>query len=169
MAIHRNSVDAAMPKRIGVLSDTHGMLPGIIPEYFGSVDAIVHAGDVGDLAILEELRQLAPLTVVRGNCDRGSLWDGIPKTDALVMGNQYIYVLHDLNDLDLDPWAGGCVCVISGHTHVAKADWRNGVLFLNPGSASVRRRPSDQLTCALLTITGTDLSVQIKSLPEERR
>jgi uncharacterized protein len=100
---------------------------------------IIHAGDVGSPEILEKLSEMAPVTAVRGNVDK-SVWSRkLPETQVLELGRVFIYVLHDLAQLDLKPKAAGFAVVISGHSHVPKQEMRNGVLYFNPGSAGPRR------------------------------
>jgi uncharacterized protein len=124
---------------IGVISDTHGLLrPEAIDALQGS-DYIIHAGDVGDPAILDTLAQIAPVTAIRGNVDHGEWAAKLPTTNVLEVGGASIYVLHNLLDLDLKPEAAGFAAVVSGHTHKPKQEDRNGVLYLNPGSAGPRR------------------------------
>jgi hypothetical protein len=125
--------------QIGVISDTHGLLrPEAVDTLHGS-DFIIHAGDVGDREILEELREIAPVTAVRGTIDRGDWTKALPKTNVLEVGQTSIYILHILTDLDLKPEAAGFSAVIYGHSHVPKVETRNGVLYFNPGSAGPRR------------------------------
>lgn len=124
---------------VGVISDTHGLLRAGALSALRGVDRIVHAGDVGDRRVLAALRSLAPVTAVRGNVDRGALADELPATAAAEVAGAWLYVLHDLAELDLDPAAAGFAAVIHGHTHVPKIERRNGVLYLNPGSAGPRR------------------------------
>ena len=124
---------------VGLVSDTHGLLrPEALAALEGS-DLIVHAGDVGDPGILERLRVLAPTWAVRGNVDTQPWAMTLPATDVVAAGALQLYVLHDLASLDLDPAAAGFAAVISGHTHRPAADVRDGVLYLNPGSAGPRR------------------------------
>jgi putative phosphoesterase len=124
---------------VGVISDTHGLLrPEAVKALRGS-DAIIHAGDVGDSAILDTLAALAPVTAVRGNVDRGAWADKLPKTAVLEVSGISIYVLHIFEELDLKPEAGGFGAVVYGHSHVPKHETRNGVLYLNPGSAGPKR------------------------------
>lgn len=124
---------------IGVISDTHGLLRPEAVEALRGSDYIIHAGDVGDPRILDQLRDIAPLTAVRGNIDREAWARELPKTDVLSVEGVDIYVLHDIADLDLKPEAAGFSAVIYGHSHVPKQETRNGVLYLNPGSAGPRR------------------------------
>jgi uncharacterized protein len=124
---------------IGVISDTHGLLR---PEALGALegsDHIIHAGDVGDPSILDRLRVIAPLTVVRGNVDYGSWAKDIPDTDVLDVAGVSIYILHILEKLDLKPEAAGINAVIYGHSHVPKQEMKDGVLYFNPGSAGPKR------------------------------
>jgi putative phosphoesterase len=122
--------------RIGVISDTHGLLrPEAIKALRGS-ERIIHAGDVGDLAILDALRKLAPLTVVRGNIDKSSL---LPETALLELDGRIIWVLHNRADLDLDPASAGMHMIVSGHSHKPVCETVKGVIHLNPGSAGPRR------------------------------
>lgn len=102
-------------------------------------ERIIHAGDVGAPEILEKLAAIAPVTAVRGNVDTGAWAREMPETEVVEVGGVSIYVLHDLAQLDLKPEAAGFQVVISGHTHVAKSETRNGVIFFNPGSAGPRR------------------------------
>ena len=124
---------------IGVISDTHGLLR---PEALATLrdsDYIIHAGDIGDPAILKSLGEIAPVTAIRGNVDRDAWAKKIPATNVLEVGGASIYILHNLNELDLKPEAAGFRVVVSGHTNVAKSDTKNGVLYFNPGSAGPRR------------------------------
>jgi putative phosphoesterase len=137
---------------IGVISDTHGLLrPQAVQALQGS-DLIIHAGDVGKPEILEELRRIAPTFAVRGNVDTAAWAAKLPLTEVVDVGVgsdfsrtirdrivHPLYVLHDLATLDLDPKAAGFAVVISGHTHKPLAETRNGVLYLNPGSAGPKR------------------------------
>ena len=125
--------------RVGVISDTHGVLrPEALDALKGS-DQIVHAGDVGSPEILDALESIAPVTAVRGNVDKGAWARRIPRTAVLELDSTHLYILHDLNDLDLDPKAGGFAAVIAGHSHRAMQEERDGVLYFNPGSAGPRR------------------------------
>jgi putative phosphoesterase len=124
---------------IGVISDTHGLQrPGALAALQGS-DYIIHAGDIGDPQILDKLAAIAPLTAVRGNIDHGAWANKIPTTNVLEVGEISIYVLHNLQELDLKPEAAKFAAVVYGHSHVPKQEWKNGVLYFNPGSAGPRR------------------------------
>ena len=124
---------------IGVISDTHGLLrPEAIKALRGS-ERIIHAGDVGDPEILEQLAAIAPVTAVRGNVDKATWARELSHTQVVEVGGVEIYVLHNLEELDLKPEAAGFSAVIYGHSHVPKQEVRNGVLYFNPGSAGPRR------------------------------
>ncbi len=124
---------------IGVISDTHGLLRPEAVEALAGSERIIHAGDVGDPAILQRLSQIAPVTGVRGNVDKGAWARKLPTTDVLEVAGLSIYVLHNLEQLDLKPEAAGFAAVVYGHSHVPKQEIRNGVLYFNPGSAGPRR------------------------------
>jgi putative phosphoesterase len=124
---------------IGVISDTHGLLrPEALTALRGS-DYIIHAGDIGDPNIVKHLTKIAPAIAIRGNVDREAWARKIPPTYVLEVGGISIYVLHNLSELDLKPEAAGFAVVVYGHSHVAKQETKNGVLYFNPGSAGPRR------------------------------
>jgi putative phosphoesterase len=124
---------------IGVISDTHGLLRPEAMAALRGADSIIHAGDIGDPAILVKLAEMAPVTAVRGNVDGGDWAQNIPATNVLEVGGIGIYVLHILERLDLKPEAAGLAAVVCGHSHVPKQETKNGVLYFNPGSAGPRR------------------------------
>jgi putative phosphoesterase len=126
-------------QRLGIISDTHGLLRPEAVAFLRGSDYIVHAGDIGDAAVLSELSALAPVTAVRGNNDNGPWAQTIAETEVLKVGAVSIYLLHDLAQLDLDPAAAGYQVVVSGHSHKPAMERRGGVLYLNPGSAGPRR------------------------------
>jgi putative phosphoesterase len=124
---------------VGVISDTHGLLrPEALAAFRGS-HHIIHAGDVGDPEILEQLADIAPVTAVRGNVDKHAWARKLPGTEVLEIAGVLIYILHDLAKLDLNAKAAGFDIVISGHSHVPTRETRDGVLYFNPGSAGPRR------------------------------
>ena len=125
--------------RIGVISDTHGPLRDEAVEALRGSEYIIHAGDIGDPEILRELAEIAPVTAVRGNVDVEPWARKIPETNVLEVGGISIYVLHDLQQLDLKPEAAGFAAVVSGHSHVPKKEIKNRILYFNPGSAGPRR------------------------------
>ena len=125
--------------RIGVISDTHGLLrPAAIKQLAGA-DHIIHAGDIGAPEVIEGLRRIAPTTAVKGNIDAGEWAKDYPDAELVVLGGRAFYVLHNLNELKLDPAASGFDVVVSGHSHPPKIETKNGVLYVNPGSAGPRR------------------------------
>ena len=149
--------------RVGVLSDTHGLLrPEAIAALRG-LDHLIHAGDVGDPKVLDALRALAPLTAIRGNIDRTGPCAALPPTEAVELNGHLLYVLHALPDLDLNPRAAGIAAVIYGHSHKPQVEWKENVLYLNPGSAGPRRF-SLPVTVALLTLQTGSISAEIVPL-----
>ena len=152
-----------MPERIhrvGLISDTHGLVrPEALAALRGS-DHIVHAGDIVDPAILATLAQIAPVTAVRGNNDRGPWADALRETERITLGAVTLFVLHDLKQLDLDPHAAGIDVVIAGHTHKPLVEGRDGVLFVNPGSAGPRRFTLP-VTVGTLVIEGRGVRAEI--------
>jgi uncharacterized protein len=130
---------AATPQRVGLISDTHGLLrPEAIHALTGS-ELILHAGDVGKPEILEALRKLAPVTAIRGNVDTEPWAAQLPETTEAQAGSVKFYLLHNVNDLDLEPGAAGFHIVLSGHSHQPGKTERRGVWYINPGSAGPRR------------------------------
>ncbi|HEY0795317.1 MAG TPA: metallophosphoesterase family protein [Acidisarcina sp.] len=125
--------------RIGVISDTHGLLRPEALAALAGVDHVLHAGDVGDPTILDILLGIAPVIAVRGNIDTGGPCSTLPATEVLELGGLTLYMLHSAADLDLDPSAAGFAAVISGHSHKPQIKYRNSVLYFNPGSAGPRR------------------------------
>ncbi len=131
--------DAPTTCTVGLISDTHGLLRPQALEALRGSDHIVHAGDICDAAIVTALARLAPVTAVRGNNDRGAWADAYAERDVVQIAGATIYVLHDLADLDLDPAAAGFDVVVHGHSHRPTVRERDGVLYVNPGSAGPRR------------------------------
>jgi len=125
--------------KIGVISDTHGLLRRQAVSALQGADHILHAGDIGDPAILTELKKIAPVTAIRGNVDTMLSLRHVPETDAIELEGKTFYLIHNVKELDLNPQRGGFAAVVSGHSHKAAIEWRNGVLFFNPGSAGPRR------------------------------
>jgi putative phosphoesterase len=125
--------------RVGLISDTHWLLRPEAVTFLRGSDFIVHAGDVGSDKVLEILAHLAPVTVVRGNNDTGPWAETLPEDAVLEVDGVSLYVLHDLADLKLDPAAAGFGLVVSGHSHRPSSETRDGVLYINPGSAGPRR------------------------------
>jgi putative phosphoesterase len=148
---------------VGVISDTHGLLRPEALEALQGVDFIIHAGDICDPEILDRLGAIAPVTAVRGNMDWRGWTKGLPETDVLEVGDTTFFVLHDLEDLDLDPSGGGFSVVVYGHTHLPEIRWTRGVLFLNPGSAGPTRG-SKPVSLALVEVLDGGLAPRIVTL-----
>jgi putative phosphoesterase len=151
--------------RVGVISDTHGLLRTEAAAFLRGCDHIVHGGDITDARVLEELSKIAPVTAVRGNNDRGAWAEKIRETEMVRIGDIHVYAIHDLADLDIDPRAAGVDVVISGHTHKPLTQERGGVLFVNPGSAGPRRFKLP-ISIAELTIVGKTVSSRTIELVE---
>ena len=126
-------------RRIGLISDTHGLLRPEAVAFLRGSDFIVHGGDIGREDILDELATLAPVTAVRGNNDTGPWAGAMPETEVLQVGEVFIYVVHDLAELAVDPVTAGFQVVVSGHSHRPSVTERDGVLYVNPGSSGPRR------------------------------
>jgi putative phosphoesterase len=149
--------------RIGLISDTHGLMRPEALAFLEGSDFIVHAGDIGGAAILEELRKIAPVTAVRGNNDNAPWAQAVPETDVLQIGEVYIYVLHNLAELDVDPGAAGFHVVVSGHSHKPVVEKRDGVLYVNPGSAGPRRFTLP-IAVAELKVAGRSVEARVEQL-----
>jgi len=148
---------------VGVISDTHGLLrPQAIAALRGS-DLIIHAGDVGHPDVLAPLRAVAPLHVVRGNVDTGAWARALPETERVDVGGHIIHVLHNIADLGRDPAAAGFAAVIYGHSHKPSIETRDGVLWLNPGSAGPRRFDLP-ISLARLHVTANELRPELVTL-----
>ena len=149
--------------RVGLISDTHGLLRPEARAFLQGCDHIVHGGDICDPGILEELAAIAPVTAVRGNNDRGPWARQLRETEFLQVGEVSVYVIHDLSRLDIEPSAAGVRVVVSGHSHKPMVEERNGVLYVNPGSSGPRRF---KLPIAIgeLTVTGRSVSARTVEL-----
>jgi putative phosphoesterase len=149
--------------RVGLISDTHGLLRPEAVAFLRGSDFIVHAGDIGDPGVLTALEALAPVTAVRGNNDKGPWAKAIAETEALEVGKAFIYVIHDLAELDLDPAAAGFQVVVSGHSHKPAVETREGVLYVNPGSAGPRRFKLP-IAVAELEVSGRSVKARVSEL-----
>ncbi len=148
---------------IGVIADTHGLLrPEALDALRGS-EHILHAGDVGDTSILDRLREIAPVTAIRGNVDVAGPSSLLPATELIELGGRGIYMLHDRHALDLDPVGAGISAVISGHSHRPGIQWHKGVLYFNPGSAGPRRF-STPVSVGFLEITEAGIEPRLVEL-----
>ena len=149
---------------VGVISDTHGLVrPAAIEALRGS-ELIVHCGDVGDPGVLDALRALAPVHAVRGNNDKGRWAASLPCSEVVEVGEQMLYVLHDMADLDLEPAAAGFAAVLAGHSHRPSVERRRGVLYVNPGSAGPRRFTLP-IAVAQLVVSPRGCDARIVELP----
>jgi putative phosphoesterase len=125
--------------RVGLISDTHGLIREEALQALAGCTHIIHAGDIVTPAILDRLREIAPLTAVRGNNDRGDWARSLPEFEVVEFGPLLVYVRHDPSELDIDPAAAGFRVVVCGHSHKPVVETREGVLYVNPGSAGPRR------------------------------
>jgi putative phosphoesterase len=148
---------------VGVISDTHGLLRPQALDALAGVDLIIHAGDVGTPTVVIALRKVAPTFVVRGNIDKGGWAAALPMTELVNLGERLLFVLHDISELDLDPAAAGFAAVVFGHSHQPLIETRNGVLFLNPGSAGPRRFKLP-VSVARITVSGLEMRPEIVEL-----
>jgi uncharacterized protein len=139
------------PLRVALVSDTHNLLRPELLSFLDGCDAIVHAGDICEQAVLDQLARIAPLTAVRGNNDRGVWADALPVQTVVEIGSVAIAVVHELPDLRGDPAAQGIAVVVSGHSHKPALETRDGVCYVNPGSAGPRRFKLP-ISAAMLTI-----------------
>jgi hypothetical protein len=152
-----------MTYRIGIISDTHGLLRPEAEHRLAGVDHIIHGGDIGRPDIIDALRRIAPVTAISGNVDTGDWAIAYAETELVCLAGRSIYVLHDLKTLPIDPVARGIDVVVSGHSHVPKMDTVDGVLYLNPGSAG-RRRFRLPITLATIVVTPDGLRPVIHDL-----
>jgi putative phosphoesterase len=134
-----NATNQIEQKVIGLISDTHGLVRPQALVALDGVDLIIHSGDIGKPEVLQSLKTIAPLVAIKGNIDRDAWAKSLPDTKALKIGETRIYVIHNVNELDFSPAARGFDVVISGHSHKPGVATRDGVLFVNPGSAGPRR------------------------------
>lgn len=146
--------------RIGVVSDTHGLLRTEVVEALQGADHILHAGDVGDIEILRRLEEIAPVTAIRGNVDVWGECAELPRTEMIELGGALIYMVHSIADLDIVPTAAGVKAVVSGHSHRAETAHRGGVLYLNPGSIGPRRFQLP-VTFAWLKVDGDAVEAEV--------
>jgi|SRR5579862_2739044 len=153
--------------RLGLISDTHGLLRPEACAFLRGCDHIVHAGDVGSQRVLEELASIAPLTAVRGNNDKGPWAELLPESQRVRFEEVELYVIHDLAQLEGEPGAQGIRVLVSGHSHKPRMLERGGVLYINPGSAGPRRFKLP-LCAAELTINGSSVTPRIQELDAPR-
>lgn len=151
------------PAIIGLISDTHGLLRDEALTALKGSDLIIHAGDVGEPTILDRLKKIAPVVAVRGNVDKGPWASVLPLTALAEAGPVTMYVLHDLEQLDIDPVAAGFQFVISGHSHKPICTQRAGVYYVNPGSAGPRRFQLP-VTVGIVDLKQSPWSIELKEL-----
>jgi putative phosphoesterase len=155
-----------MAKRIGVISDTHGLLREEARSRLLGCDLIIHAGDVGNPSVLEDLRRMAEVVVVRGNVDTGHWAADLAETEYLTVEDKQLCIVHNIETLDLDPVAAGIDVVVYGHSHKPAVDWRDGVLYLNPGSAGPKRFRLP-ISMAFLYVDSKEVVPEIVSLQDD--
>lgn len=148
---------------VGVISDTHGLLRPEAVDALRGAEVILHAGDVGNPEVLEVLSGVAPVVAVRGNNDKGEWAEGLPHREAIEIGAVSIYMLHDLKEIDISPSDAGFRVVISGHSHKPSVEERQGILYVNPGSAGPRRF-SLPVSVARLRVIGKAVNAQVVEL-----
>ena|ERR1700686_699593 len=146
--------------KIGIISDTHGLLRPEALEALAGVDHILHAGDVGNPDILDVLRELAPVTAIRGNIDTHGPCADLPATDAVELAGKLFYLVHSEHWIDINPAAAGIAVVVSGHSHQPSIENRAGVFYLNPGSAGPRRFKLP-VTVAIVEVEEDDIKARI--------
>jgi len=149
--------------RVGLLSDTHGMLRPEARAFLAGCDYIVHGGDVGGADILDQLTLIAPLTAVRGNNDTQGRVSRLRHTELIRVGGIFVYLIHNIDELDIDPAAAGVSVVVSGHSHRPKIEQREGILYVNPGSCGPRRFKLP-ITVGELTVSGSAVNARIVDL-----
>jgi putative phosphoesterase len=163
MSKHQVEADFRSMHRVGLISDTHGLLRPEARAFLKGCDHIVHGGDIGHPGILEELAKLAPVTAVRGNNDKGSWAGSLRETELLQIGEVVLYAIHELARIDIEPNAAGVRVVVFGHSHKPLVEKRNGVLYVNPGSAGPRRFKLP-VGVAELTVSGRSVSARVVEL-----
>jgi putative phosphoesterase len=154
--------------RVGIVSDTHGLLRAEARAFLAGCDYIIHGGDVGEAAVLDELEALAPLTAVRGNNDNQPWAKNLRETELIRVGGVFVYVIHDLSQLDIDPGALGVRAVISGHSHKPLIEERAGILYVNPGSCGPKRFKLP-ISVGELMVEGTNVRARIAELAIARQ
>jgi hypothetical protein len=149
--------------RLGIISDTHGLLRPEAAMFLRGCDRILHGGDIGNGDVLAQLAAISPTTAVRGNNDKGAWAETLPETEFFEFSGIHVYAIHDLSQLDIDPSAAGVRVVVSGHSHKPLIEQRDGVLFINPGSAGPRRFKLP-VSVAELLVEGSTISSRLVEL-----
>lgn len=156
----------AVPQRrtnVGIIADTHGLLRPEAIAAFQGVDHIIHAGDIGNATVVAGLADIAPVTAIRGNVDKGEWAMMYPDTRRLDIVGLAVHMVHNLKELRIDPVADGIGLIISGHSHRPHVYWQDDVLYVNPGSAG-RRRFSLPVTVAILELTTSGMTAKIHEI-----
>jgi putative phosphoesterase len=148
---------------VGIISDTHGLVRLEAVRALKGSELLIHAGDIGNPQVIEQLHEIAPTFVVRGNNDRGAWAADLPVTQVVEVGELLFYVLHEISQLDVDPAIAGFAAVVSGHSHQPSIQFRGGVLYLNPGSAGPRRF-SLPVAVARVHVSGRQMRPEIVEL-----
>jgi hypothetical protein len=161
-------MNAKRELRVGVISDTHGLLRAEARAFLAGSDYIIHGGDVGAAAVLEDLEAMAPVIAVRGNNDRESWAKRLRETELIRLGGVFVYVIHDLSQLDVDPAPLGIRAIVSGHSHKPLIEERAGILYINPGSCGPRRFKLP-ISIGELRVEGGNVSARIVELAVARR
>jgi putative phosphoesterase len=149
---------------IGVISDTHGRITRPLAEVLSGVDLIIHAGDIDNSETLEALMAIAPVVAVRGNMDRGNWSRGLHKSELIEIGEVILYVIHNLEEMDIDPESINVSAVISGHTHRSSLKQQGPVLFVNPGSAT-HPRDHQPPSVVMMRISARKVNARLKKIP----
>ena len=153
---------------VGIISDTHGLLRNEALVAFRDCHLIVHAGDIGTADVLDGLRTIAPVIAIRGNNDKGAWASTLSDTEVVETNGVSMYVLHNVNDLDLDPAVAGFQAVIAGHSHRPRIEERKGVLFVNPGSAGPRRFQLPVAVARLRVFRTNEIEAEVVELMSQR-
>jgi uncharacterized protein len=152
-------MSASRTLRVALLSDTHGLMRPEARAFAAGCDYIIHGGDIGSLQILDDLAALAPVIVVRGNNDTQAWAAHLPETEMIRVGGAFVYVIHDISRLDIEPHAAGVQVVVSGHSHQPLVERRDGTLYVNPGSCGPRRFKLP-ISVGELIVEGTEVSAR---------
>jgi hypothetical protein len=158
-------MSAQQSLRVGLVSDTHGLLRAAARAFAGGCDYIIHGGDIGSARILDELAAMAPLIAVRGNNDREAWAAHLPETELIRVGGVFVYVIHDISQLDIEPHAAGVQVIVSGHSHKPMIERRDGILYVNPGSCGPRRFKLP-ISVGELIVEGTEVRARNIELTE---
>jgi hypothetical protein len=159
------AVDDSGALRVAIVSDTHGLLRPQAKIFAGTCDYVIHGGDIGSKAILDQLSALAPLFAVKGNNDRQAWAAHLPETEMIRIGGVFVYIIHDIAQLDIEPHAAGVQVIVSGHSHKPSIDERDGILYINPGSCGPKRF-TQPISMAEMIVGGTRVRARTVELTE---